>query len=99
MRLAPLSRLPTPGSPACVPPPRKQKISVSANSCDCEPSMRREPTSRCQSGPPPLVGPPLELGRTGAAMYELLQFAPGAESAALEAACEAIELLDAWVTP
>ncbi len=31
-------------------------------------------------------------------MYELLQFAPGAESAALEAACEAIELLDAWVT-
>jgi uncharacterized protein (TIGR02680 family) len=39
------------------------------------------------------------VGRTGAAMYELLQFAPGAESAALEAACEAIELLDAWVTP
>lgn len=39
------------------------------------------------------------VGRTGAAMYELLQFAPGAESATLEAACEAIELLDAWVTP
>jgi uncharacterized protein (TIGR02680 family) len=39
------------------------------------------------------------VGRGGATMYELLQFAHGAESAALEAACEAIELLDAWVTP
>jgi uncharacterized protein (TIGR02680 family) len=39
------------------------------------------------------------VGRDGATMFELLQFVPGAESAALEAACEAIELLDAWVTP
>jgi uncharacterized protein (TIGR02680 family) len=39
------------------------------------------------------------VGRPGATMFELVQFASGAESAQLEAACEAIELLDAWVTP
>lgn len=38
-------------------------------------------------------------GRPGAPLFELVQFAAGAESAALEAACEAMELLDAWVTP
>jgi uncharacterized protein (TIGR02680 family) len=65
--------------------------------------LRTEYEARASQPLPVRPAPPRRttprVGRTGAAMYELLQFAPGAESADLEAACEAIELLDAWVTP